>query len=378
MARIVKEKEESSEEKRDIKFLIGDYLKKNQTDHYNFEESHDYKVSSSSLLLDIEVMPSPGIVRLTGSAACGKSSCALSYIKNFLKEPNRRAIYFKNEGRLSNEIRIRSGVNFTTNFDEFADGKCLIIQSNIFEFCFGLVRELITKNDGTKFMFCFDSADAMVRKIDEVKSLSESETVASGALISSVFFKKTALALAKRGHIAIFISQYRSAIKINQYEKQAPRQGDASGGAALAHYSSLVLSFQPRNNEDYIRENPNDKNSRVLGHYAKCIIEKSDCEKYKIPLRYPIRYGRSGGNSVWVELEIRCLLQQWSLVTTKGAWTYVSEELKNELLEAFANDDTIEIPDKFNGISALDTYLEENPKIVNYLFDKFKKLISSQ
>lgn len=377
MAKIVKGSEEVVEEKKDVKFLIGDYLKKNATEHYNFEETYDYKVSSSSLLLDIEVSLGPGCSRFMGSSAVGKSSCALSYMKNFLKEPGRRGIYFKSEGRLSNEMKARSGIAFTTDFDEFIDGTCLIIESNIFEFCFGLTRELITKNDGTKFFFIYDSADAMVRKMDDLKGFDLADQVAGGSLLSSVFFKKTALALGKRGHIAIFISQWRQAIKINQYEKQAPRQGSSSGGAALQHYSNLVLDFQPRVGSDYIRENSNDKNSKILGHYCTVIVEKSDNEKYKTKISWPVAYNRTGGNSVWVELEIRCLLQQWSLVTTKGAWTYISEEFKKELLEVFINDNEIEIPDKFNGISALDSYLENNPKIISYLFDKFKKAISN-
>ena len=33
---------------------IQDYLKQNQSDHYNFEEERDYTVSSGSLKLDIE------------------------------------------------------------------------------------------------------------------------------------------------------------------------------------------------------------------------------------------------------------------------------------------------------------------------------------
>ena len=34
---------------------IQSYLKDNKEDHYNFEETPEYKVSSGSLLLDIEM-----------------------------------------------------------------------------------------------------------------------------------------------------------------------------------------------------------------------------------------------------------------------------------------------------------------------------------
>ena len=43
---------------------------------------------------------------------------ALEVMKNFLQEPNTRGLYIKAEGRLSSEMRERSGVTFTFNEDE--------------------------------------------------------------------------------------------------------------------------------------------------------------------------------------------------------------------------------------------------------------------
>ena len=47
---------------------IQDYLKQNQSDHYNFEEERDYTVSSGSLKLDIEMGGGikPGVIRASG------------------------------------------------------------------------------------------------------------------------------------------------------------------------------------------------------------------------------------------------------------------------------------------------------------------------
>ena len=64
---------------------IEAYLEHNKGDHYNFEEERTYVVSSGSLLLDIEMGGGikPGIVRASGVTEGGKTSCALSFARNF-------------------------------------------------------------------------------------------------------------------------------------------------------------------------------------------------------------------------------------------------------------------------------------------------------
>ena len=64
---------------------IQSYLKENKGDHYNFENTPDYTVSSGSLLLDIEMGGGirPSIIRASGVSEGGKTSCALSFARNF-------------------------------------------------------------------------------------------------------------------------------------------------------------------------------------------------------------------------------------------------------------------------------------------------------
>ena len=61
----------------DAESQIQSYLERNKDDHYNFEEETNYKVSSGSLLLDIEMNGGvrPGIVRMSGASGAGKTSC---------------------------------------------------------------------------------------------------------------------------------------------------------------------------------------------------------------------------------------------------------------------------------------------------------------
>ena len=68
---------------------VQNYLKQNKDYHYNFESEHDYTVSSGSLLLDVEMGGGikPGVIRSTGVTEGGKTSCGLSFARNFQKIP---------------------------------------------------------------------------------------------------------------------------------------------------------------------------------------------------------------------------------------------------------------------------------------------------
>jgi hypothetical protein len=89
------------------------FLKDNKEDHYNFEDEIYYKVSTGSLNLDIATSGGlcPGLHRFIGMNEGGKTSEALEVAKNFLKTvDSSRALLFKAEGRLSKEIKDRSGI----------------------------------------------------------------------------------------------------------------------------------------------------------------------------------------------------------------------------------------------------------------------------
>ena len=92
---------------------IESYLNAHKDEHFNFEEEPNYVVSSGSLLLDNEMSGGirPGVIRASGVSEGGKTSCALSFARNFQDTvKNGMVIYIKSEGRLSPEMIERSGV----------------------------------------------------------------------------------------------------------------------------------------------------------------------------------------------------------------------------------------------------------------------------
>jgi len=361
----------------DINETLKSFLKENKEHHYNYEEEIDYKISSGSLNVDFELGGGfgPGLHRFTGMNEGGKTSEALEVMKNFIEHPNSRGLYIKAEGRLSAEMRERSGIDFAFKEDGWKDGSCFVFESNIYETVLDLMRLLVGDNKNkTRYCFILDSLDGLIMKDDLKKDFQDAHKVAGGALLGAKFMQKMSIALAKRGHMAIFISQVRADIKLDPYSKAPVRQTTATGGNALLHFANYILEFEPRFKKDLILENqtqPIDKDkNKILGHNVKISVKKSPNEKTNYVLQYPIRYGRTGGNSVWVEKELIDMLYGWEYIHKRGAWITADEAFLELLRE---ND--FEFPEKIQGESKLSAVLEEDPKLSKFLVSYFKQII---
>jgi len=371
-----KTKEEEGEESIN---LLGKFLKSNKEDHYNFEDDTNYKISSGSLQFDLQLGGGfgPGLHRFTGMNEGGKTSEALEVMKNFLiSNRNSKGVYIKAEGRLSPEMRKRSGIRFVFKAEDWLDGTCFVFESNIYETCVDLMRKLIIENEEkVKYCFALDSVDGLILKNDVDKGFEDSAKIAGGAVIAGAFMKKMSIALAKRGHMAIFISQVRADIKLDPYSKAPVRQTTATGGNALLHFANWIIEFEPRFNKDIILQNPSVKKMDAqtnpsIGHFAQVTIKKSPNEKTNTKISYPIRYGRSGGNSIWIEKEIVDLLYAWEFVKKSGSWYNTTEEFKELLSE-----NKLEFPEKLQGESNVFKTIEDNPRLSSFLVSYFKNAI---
>lgn len=305
------------------------------------------------------------------------TSCALSFMYNFLDKPDgfrRRAVYFKAEGRLSKEMMERSGVNYVFDIEDWEDGTCFVFESNVYETVIDFMRLLVQSNkEKIQYFFLLDSVDGLIPKGDLDRPSDESNKVAGGAVIAGTFMKKMSIALAKRGHCAVFISQVRADVKIDPYSKVPIRQTTATGGNALLHFANWILEFEPRFKQDLILQNAGIKEIDIkknppVGHFAKVTVKKSPNEKTNLRIEYPIRYGRTGGKSVWVEKECVDLLLMWELITKSGSWYAFDKDLIKEASEL-----GITIPEKVQGLDAVFTTIENDEKLCEFLVKHFKK-----
>jgi len=274
-------------------------------------------------------------------------------------------------------MRERSGVRFVFSADEWVNGTCFVFESNIYETVVEVMRELVAKNEQkTKYCFLLDSVDGLITKGDLGKSFEDSNKVAGGAVIAANFMKRLSIALTKRGHMAIFISQVRADIKLDPYSKAPIRQTSATGGNALLHFANYIVEFEPRYKGDLILQDPTNKTidlkkNPIIGHFAKATIKKSPNEKTNMTITYPIRYGRKNGTSIWVQKEIVDLLYAWEFLEKKGAWINAVDEFK-ELL----NENSLEFPEKVHGDANLFKLIEDDEKLCDFLIGYFKQSIS--
>jgi len=291
--------------------------KENKEDHFNFQESVTWKISTDSLLLDAAVGGgiTPSLIRLCGPNNEGKTPQALEICRNFLSEiPKSRVVWILAEGRLSKENRERCEMKFVTSAQEWTDGSVFVLESNVYDLAINVIKDLILNNEeNIRYCFVIDSMDGLILRRDKETSTEDAMKVAGTQVVSKKLLQALSIGMFKHGHLMIAISQITSEIKVDKYAKTAPRTGQFSGGNALLHWADFILEYSPTAIGDYILDNPagkmNDGKTKSIGKYSKVIIQKSTTEATrKNIIQYPIKFGKKP-SGISIEYEILdCLL----------------------------------------------------------------------
>lgn len=388
MARKIKEDvvAEQPTDAKDVKTpeeQLKKFLKEHEESHFNFEQEVDYKISTSSLNLDIELGGGlgPGFHRLVGHNNSGKTPSSLEIQSNFLKYHQQlgnkaRGVLVRSEGRLSKENMERTGVKYVFSAEEWKDGTVFIFNCQKYEIVAKFIASLIRDNPTkTLYNIIIDSMDGLKVGADEGKGFDENVKVAGAPLLSKRFLSDLSLEINVKGHQCLCISQVTADIKLDPYAKTAPKDGAFSGGNAISHFANWTLEFNKFYASDLILDKKdgkvNDGKSKILGHWCKLTIRKSTNEKNYVNVEYPIKHHVQGKSAVWVEYELIDQLLAWDMVSAKGAWIETSQILLKELRE-----NKIPFQEQFNGKEKLKSFLEENPITTSYLFEKFKTTLS--
>jgi len=370
-------KEEKSSKDDSIKNLLGSLMSGYKEDHYNEVKNERIPVSTGSLLLDSVVgLRTGSIIRFGGSFESGKTSQCLLLVAEYLKiVPKSRALYVKAEGRLSEEIQMRSGLKFVFHEDDWEYGTVFVLESNVFEAICDIIQSLLKNmhEKGEKLVFVIDSLDSLILKSDLEKKSGENVMPAGVPKMTKMFFRRLGLPINKYDSMALLTSQYSETLKINAYEKNKPKPVQGVGGSSASHQPDWIFEYGLRYDSHYLLEKEKDKpdpnSNKILGHKVVLHIRKSANEKTGYTVEIPIKHGRVG-NSVWVEQEIIDLLLGWDFLKKKGGWFSFEDSLIEELKKK-----GLELDKQYQGLNSVREALESKPEVTDFLFKKLKNVI---
>jgi hypothetical protein len=169
------------------------------------------------------------------------------------------------------------------------------------------------------------------------------------------------------------ISQFRDSIIIGKQHQPTYKQMNTSGGRSQEHAASWAFEFSPAQNskEDMFWEGE-PYSSKKIGHNCIIRLKKTINEKTGNTVKFPIAYGRSNGNSIWIEKEIYSMMLLFGFLDSKGAgWIDIEPANLKKIREI---DETF--PAKIQGEDNFVKLLESKPKISEYLYQRFCNVIS--
>lgn len=375
-------KEETSINSDDAsKGLLNSLLNGYKDTHYNFVNSTPVRISSGSLLLDSAVKVMSGqIIKAVGSAELGKTSQAMLFCKNYMETmPKSKCIYVNAEAKFGEDIKNRTGLKYVEKADEWTYGTVFILHTNIFDTICDTLEAILRKSHelGEHIAVVIDSMDMLTLASSLDSKASAGKKPAGVNYLSKELFRRLGHPISKYNALLIMICQYSQTFTMSQYEKEAPKISVGNATHALNHSCSVCLEYSQRYSGDYITEKgdgerPDFEKNKILGVFCRVGIKKSTTNTTNYTIQVPIKFqSNTPGNNVWRSKEIGDIICMWQLAAKGGAWLTFDPSIVKELKDA-----GLELKEKVNGINALYDYLEENPLIMDYFYQKFSKMLS--
>ncbi len=249
------------------KSILKTFIDKYEKDIWNRVDGVITKVSMGSLALDQEISLTQGIHRFCGISGSGKSSEAAEVCRNFLKTyPNAKVIWIKAEGRLSDNLKIRSGVKFVSKEEEWDYGTALVFECNAIEIICEFLDTIFALLEKTKdrLLFVVDSVDGLRLKSNDGNPIGK-EKMAGVPFYLKRYLQRSYIPMDKYGVIGIFISQVTADVAKDDYA--APPLTSGGGGNALLHWSNYILEFGARfTGDEMYKDGPLTKFDEIKKH----------------------------------------------------------------------------------------------------------------
>jgi len=308
---------------------------------------------------------SGGWSRFYSEEECGKTSISLCWGRNWQnKFENGFVLFFNAEGRITKDLLERSGIN--TNPEKFR-----IVDTNNYESIYTITeRAILNNSEGRNYFVVIDSTDACEREIDKVKNIGQAEKMCGGAAIASMAGKRLSLLFNVSNHHLFLSSQMRD--RMTKSPRGIPAGKAPSGGNAPKYYSSLTAEIKRPYSKTYIYEEPSNDKSRIIGRICQIKLNKTYNETSGSVVYYPVKYGLKGG--VWKAYEAMMVAKACQIVACppKASWWSFESSLFEDLKSK-----NINVPEKVQGEAKLRDVFDNNPELVEYVFQKGEVLYSA-
>lgn len=375
MAKTTKE-EEKIDTNQVTKTILSAFMDKHEKDIWNKSAKLTTQIPSGSLKIDKEISLTHGIHRFCGPAGAGKTSQAAEVARQFLlKYPKGKVLWVKAEGRLSNNIISRSGVKFVTDEKDWDYGTAFIFECNVIEVVFDALDVLIDAayKQGERMFVVIDSVDGLRLKSDESSEYGKERT-AGVPLLMKRYLQCNCHLIEASGTTIIMTSQVSAQPRKDDFGP--PPLTSGAGGNASLHWANYILEFSGRAWGHHIfQDGPDTKYDKeknpIVGHMVKLLIKKTDKENENFEILYPIKHGRADGKSIWVEQEIIEFAQPFKIIIKAGAWYTFPEEVIKDIKKEI----DFEVKPKIQGYQNLVEYLEANPKLADYLYNRIQFVV---
>ena len=336
------------------------------------EQLGEMKVLSVSPAIDLALgggIREGQVVVLTGDPKTGKTTTAL-YAAAKAQSQGKKVYYLNTEGRLTkhNFTGIKGLDIDAIEIIQSTDDKPMVSAETYLN-----VMERLIKEEENLFLIC-DSTSNMVPQ-DEIDG--EIRTGVRNALprLLSMFFKRISGDVSRMKAIAVFITH-----------NIANTGGSRFAPSKMADCGNM-LQFQAGTN-------------MVITHRGKWEVPKESGNHVGQVANWVIKTSAAGGipntkAASWIKYgvgideaqELAQIATDFALIQAKGAWYTISclvDNRTNPIVAAYLSDKDVKAEDeeavskafKFQGMEKLVNFLNDNPTLLDFIYDEVKDLLS--